>query len=466
MAEAYLILFWVAFFRKFIAGPYTYCTGEHLENYFSYWRYLGEQVRNCKGWFRDSFYYYEPGGIPFMCAWYPPQILTAFFGSFFAIDFSFILYTLQLFAHYLFASFFAYYLFDYMGYAVWISLIGATALTYATRFVNLNGALAYTPCWLPFILWACISGHPILAGIGIYMMFSAGYTTMFLYLLPVIAVFLLKLDNPFLAISVSSILCAPQLAYTVNYMRKTVRGATTYEQRAIGSVPPWHFISLIFPIHLNMNNVLYVEYVYRVGRVILLGIIFASNWMLGIAALFCCYMMMGKYVKAPIVLRIPAKWSYLLSVILIFLGVEGLIAYQQFSPLLLALHSADLIFTHPGIMKIFPFTEYPVKPSKAFSGELATHSYVGKASGLPWPLRAGYINKIKTLGYKGGSSLKSTAKFFGYDSNGCSSHDWFDMKDGDDGIEEYGVSHAYTHHKLSDHWKETEVSHLYEWHSI
>jgi hypothetical protein len=77
MAISALLIFWYLFFFRFWENPYQFATSEHFENYFSYWRWMGKQMRKGRGWFKDKIYYYNPGGIPFMMAWYPLQILTA-----------------------------------------------------------------------------------------------------------------------------------------------------------------------------------------------------------------------------------------------------------------------------------------------------------------------------------------------------------------------------------------------------
>jgi len=465
MAYTFLILYWLLSFSRLFAAPYSYATGEHLENYFSYWRYTGEQIRKLKGWFRDDLYYYEPGAIPFLSAWYLPHIISSFCGSFLSLNHSFILYTGQLLLHYLFASFFAYNLFLLLGYTPVLSFMCATALTYATRFLNLNGALAYTPCWLAFTLWAIASGMPIVAGLGFFMMFSAGYTTMFLYFMPVIGFFALSMGTEAIItfIATSSVLIAPQALYTASYYKKTVRKETTYEQRAIGSVHPFGVLGLFIPININYNSVLFVEYTFRVGRVVAIAALLSRNGFLWGCAIICVYLMLGKYVRAPVFLRIPAKWSYVLSIVIVFMAADFLSGVSSSHlGVLCFLQCLDTIYTHPSIMFIWPFTEYPVPPNKAFSSKLATYKFGGRVSGLPWPLRAGYVNGIKTLGYKGGSCLASVAKFFNFDSNGSPYHDWFLLKDSEEGIEEYDVRFAYTRFQVSDKWKRTSIRHLYE----
>lgn len=458
--EAILILFWFVFFRKFFWSPFSFATGEHLENYFTYWRWCGEQIRKGKTWLKDDLYYFRPGSIPFLNSFYPPHLITSLLGSFLSINLAFILYTFQLLAHYLFASIFAYKLLLLLGFSPVVCIMGATSLVYFQRFVNLNGSLAYTPCWLPFLLWAIVVGNPYLTAIGVLMMLLGGYLPMILYLSPLIMGFGITF-HAYLGLFMGCCLCLPQLVNICQYYRHTVRGNASYSERGKGSTPLSYILYIYIHILKNTNGVLFVEYSFRIGRVMAVMCIFCTNWALWMIAITAFYLMMGKYSRSPIFFRIPAKWSYLLGPVMVLMacdGISGLTIVWPFA----VIHLIDLLLTHPQIMFLWPFTEKPIKPSLAFEGKLAQYvANDGKVSNLPWPLRAGYGTNTRTLGYKGGSSLKDLADYFGYDSNGSAFHDWFMFKGDTDELDEFEVKYAITNRRLSDRWTYTPIRNLY-----
>lgn len=458
-----LITFWLLFFRRFFENPYHYATGEHVSNYFPYWRWMGQQIRKGKGWFKDDNYYFNSGGIPFLGAWYPPNMFLAFVGNFLSVDRSFILYTFSLFVHYLAGSIFAFALFSQWA-DPWIALIATLSLTYGMKGINLNGALTFTWNWIPVILYFLSQGNSLVAGLCTVMMFSAGYTTMLVYTFPLFLFFAFRDCNVFIY-TLPLVLCVPQLLHTFRHMRKTVRTKTSYEQRAIGSVPPWHFISFLIPLRFNMNGVNWHEMSYGIGRIGFLMACFCTEWRLWALLGLGLYLMLGKYIKAPVVLRVPVKWSYITTIALAYMiSLFPDILPTKALIILFLLHAWDILIQHSPLLTAN--CEGPKKPSEAFNTELTTyldeHLGTARVSGLPFPLYCGYINGYKTLGYTGGSCLSDMAKFFKFDSNGSPYHDWFDFRDDDKFATDYGVRFAYTKHKVNPvNWKKTQIKHLY-----
>ena len=92
--QYFLVVFWVLFFRKFFLNPYSHATSENLSTYYPLWRHIGT-----KGFKQD--YYPTLKGIPFLSAWYPVHLLSAWGGRVLSLDHSFILYEFVKLAHYL-----------------------------------------------------------------------------------------------------------------------------------------------------------------------------------------------------------------------------------------------------------------------------------------------------------------------------------------------------------------------------
>jgi hypothetical protein len=164
--------------------------------------------------------------------------------------------------------------------------------------------------------------------------------------------------------------------------------------------------------------------------------------------------------------RIPARYTYVVGLSLAMLALAG---YQSFSAagqrLVLLLQGLSLLFTLPRLWPMTPYCQRWECPSQAFDTPLTRFLSAknGRVSGLPYPLRTGQINRIRTLGYNGGSQSQAMAQARG-DPNphGSGAHDWFALKEDGPALDAYGVRYAYTYRRLSGTWRPTSIPHLYE----
>lgn len=392
---------------------------------------MGDCIRNGCQWFKDRIYFLYAGGIPFTGAWYAPHWITATLGSQLPLNSRFIFYTVYMFLHALGSLFFCYGICQHLGISVDMSLLICVSLIGSYCHFSCHFSLISTVTWFLGIVYGLTIQNAWLVGASIWLALGAGYWTYLMIMsIPMLFCTAQLREFPYLAF-----LAIPQFITTAWYMSKSIRMKSTYEEKARGSVPPWYFLTLIIPFKLN-TDVLYPELRMNIGRAILPFFFFCTNPGLYFMTFLSAYMMTGKYVKAPIPLRLPCKWIYLFIPSLILTCANGLYKFPDLIPIVLLLQTADiLIFQKDLLFK--PFSEFGRKPSVAFEQIVDSEDY--RVSNLPFPQRAGYINFNRTLGYKGGCSLQVMADYFGYDSNGASSHNWYDYKDTDGS--EFGIKY-------------------------
>lgn len=177
-----LVLFWGFFFRRFLfQNPYCYATSEPLDTAFPSSRLLGEWYRSgCHGEV-DPYYYPYYTGIPFLHSFYPPHVLTSVIGSMLPLDAHWILYTLGVCLHFLWASIGAYLLFS-LGFPPTLSFLGAITLAYMGYSVKQNACINYTTAWTPWVILGAITHNPWVMGLSLGMGCLAGYWALWIYL--------------------------------------------------------------------------------------------------------------------------------------------------------------------------------------------------------------------------------------------------------------------------------------------
>lgn len=446
-----LFLFWCIFFRKFIFSPYDFATSDHMSTYFSSWRYFGQQLRKRES-LHDPYHFGSVSGIPFTCVWYPVHLITGLVGSFMSLNMSFIFYTGQLLLHYFLASIFAYILFG--------NLFMAITLAYAMRAINLNQSIVYSWCWT---LGAIATGNPLC----LFLAVAGGYWPIVLFACPFVL-----MSMGLEALFVAGLLCLPQLIITLRYMKSSVRAKASYESRSLGSVHPILLLSYAWPMRLNHNGVLYPELSFGIGRIALLIALFAPISLYTAIALVGVYLMLGKYVKAPIIGRIPARASYMVTIALCFMAnpIVSTMGYNLYVVLLL-LQAWDIIHNHSPLILFEPFMEHASKPSHQYDIAITDFlkNRVGsyRVSGLLHPLFAGHISGIRGLGYCGGMMTLKNAKERGIrDMNGAGdAHDWFAYKEDGVELDRYGIKYALfppEEKLIPGKWQRTDIIGLWE----
>ena len=129
--------------------------------------------------------------------------------------------------------------------------------------------------------------------------------------------------------------------------------------------------------------------------------------------------------------------------------------------ILLLLQAWDLSMSVGRLIPTDPYCQRWERPETAYSSPLATFltGKSGRVSGLPYPLRTGQVNRIKTLGYNGGSQAQWMADLRGDPNpNGSGAHDWFALEEDSDKLDWYGVEYAYTYRPLKQpKWEPTPI---------
>lgn len=460
-----LTLFWIIAFRSFFLNPWSFATSETISRDFPLWRHIGEQLR--KGQLpHDPYYNPTLWGIPFCNMWYPTHLITSWVGSHLPLDISFLLFMGHALIHYLFASVCAYLLF--LPYGILPALFGAITLVYAQPYIRTCCFQMYSICWIPFILLTLTTGHPILAGVGCYMLMAGGYPGIMMYTLPIFLFIGWEHIGGFL---LSLTLCIPQTIVTSRYLKTSVRTLQKYKDRAIGSLPLWHIVTQpLLLTRKNLNGVLYPETSLSIGRIAL--VIGCISIGMNFPTLILClsiYLMMGRYSRSPIPMRVAARGYYLWPIAwayLVMLTLSTLQVGTEILAILLLLHSWDIIANNIPNMLFFPFMEEAGKPSEQFDTPLTRYltshmSMDDRVSGLPHPLFTGYIGKYRTLGYVGGCEELEHWRWIGSGNpQGSSSHDWFDFHPYDNPGDVRDIKYAYTH-ECPRGWGDTPVKNLY-----
>lgn len=334
------------------------------------------------------------------------------------LDWQFAILAWMGYAHYLWGSFLAFCYFATFC-NVPVALFGAITLTYAGYFIKpQNPCIVFTNAWIPGIL----IGGPI-GAISFGLAILGGYWPVLIYFAPIALAL-----NP--EISAGLVLGLPQIIPFCWYWPKSIRHGRKADGK-FGAVPLWRFFDLLAPDlgRTSINGVLFTEMSMYAGILALAFAIMApiSMWtgvMVGAAILSLGF--------APF--RIPARWLHLFTYGLVFTAVSGMsrVSSTQAAWFLLFLQAFDLS-RNAGLQPIWPFCEWVKKPSQHFTnGLIALKENIGnfRVSGLPFPFFTGYLLGVRTLGYTGGFSLKKMCKFRGVtDSNGQSTHNWFDTCD-------------------------------------
>ena len=277
-----------------------------------------------------------------------------------------------------------------------------------------------------------------------------------------------------LAYTLGLLIALPQLIPAVRYWPKSIRiGQTARDKQTIGSVPPTRLLKGLFTtrIHDQVDGVFYPEVCTYVGILGFIFALFSTSWHQWILATLAGCIAIGRYCKlfhwcSPLMLRIPARMCYFLNLALVFMAVAGLSRFQFTSEALWViclLQAFDLATNSSSLWPMQPFVQKWEKPSKTshtlLIGFLYRNLGTYKVSGLPFPLSTGQIHGFRTLGYKGGSTLKSVARFHGT-SNPMG--DWTGSQINKEDLDWFGVRYSYSYRPLERlGWIKTEVAHLY-----
>lgn len=365
----YLILFgyWLLFWRKFLWNPYQLCTSEIASTFFPHWRWMGKQLRQGIFPAKDEIYYKLPGSIPFLATFYPPNLLTAYIGSFLKEDHAFRLYAYFILAHYLLCSFFAFALFG--------NLFGAITLAYAGYVIKPNTpTFVFTATWVPLAL---IGGQ--LGGLAFGLSLLGGYYPILVYILPVVAV----MGDYYTILGL--FLALPQLVPFLGYFSRSVRMGEKVD-RKFGQLPWCRLLDLINPSRFigTVNGVHYPEVMMYMGIATLLLFSHLSMWHLGI--LLASLIALG---IAPCVQRIPSRALYLLT-----LSICGAMKVPESLPILLL--QAFLLLKNASIYPSFPFNQWWDRPSKLYKKRPKSYN---------WPFVTGYREGVKISDYEGAFRL-------------------------------------------------------------
>ena len=271
------------------------------------------------------------------------------------------------------------------------------------------------------------------------------------------------------ALVVGLLMASPQLWLACRYYPSSVRATqTAQEKQALGSLPwPTLLKRMVSLQRLEwVDGVAPSETQCYPGMVLLLGVLLAPlSWWHGVL-LLSSLLAMGRYTPlfdwtARLHLRIPARYSYLVNLSLLMLGLSGWASRSLTSHglVVLLLAAWELLVRFPSLSPTTPYCQRWMKPSDALVMPIAqflqTHLREARVSGLPYPHRTGLLGQFRTLGYNGASQPQWMASL----RPGEGGHDGVAS---DAPLTVFGVKYAYTLRPLHvPQWRPTFMPHLY-----
>lgn len=368
MESLILLAYWLLFWQKHLRNPYLLCTSEIASTFFPHWRWMGQQLRQGIFPAQDEIFYKLPGSIPFLATFYPPNLISAYLGSFLKEDHAFRLYAYFIIAHYLLCSYFAYALFG--------NLFGAITLAYAGYVIKPNTpTFVFTATWVPLAL----TGGPW-GALGLNMSLLGGYYPILVYILPVVAI----MGSYYTILAV--LLAAAQILPFLGYFKRSVRMGEKVD-RKFGRVPWYRLLDLISPKRFigTVNGVHYPEVMMYMGIAPFLIANLRNIW--GVTLLLGVMIACG---LIPPFQRIPGRVLYLITLAISFLSQQASISW-----IVLTIQSV-LLLRNSSIYPSFPFNQWWNKPSKL---------YAQKPKQYNWPFVTGYREGVRISDYAGAFRL-------------------------------------------------------------
>lgn len=413
----------------------------------------------------DPYYWINAHAHPVISTFYPPQILSSWWGAK-QRDLDVSLRTLlwTIYAHILLSLVGWFTLVNCWSNPL-VAIFGAITFTLAGYNWKQQPCSQYTFAWFPWLLYGIATNNYWLAGVASGMVYLSGYYPIGIQILAVASLATIAWSIPLtmLWVPIGLVIGSPQLIPFLRYLPKTIR---TANNSGIGKVPWWHFGSLVFPkaFRWSVSGVGYWEMRYYIGLIPLFTIWYTRSravWLIVLSILLMLGIC-GKYLP-----RIPARFSYTFQFALIWCAIDGM-NHMHLSnhivSILCLLQAFDLWYNNSSLLVNHPYTELYQKPSWAFNTKLTRflEANLGdnRVSGLPYPLFTGHINRLKTIGYCGGMQLKLMAKWRHDEcSDGSGQHDFFKGDGNPDDLSRFRVKYAWTSTKLN--WPSTNIRNLY-----
>ena len=276
------------------------------------------------------------------------------------------------------------------------------------------------------------------------------------------------MDQLYQALLIGLLIASPQLWYSLRYYPRSVRKQRSYEDKvAIWSIPLHTILRnlLTYRNRQQIDGVFHPEVVCYTGIVPLVAaLIYSRHPLWWLILTLSISLAMGRHFPLFrwthwLQLRNPSRYSYFISLAVVFLAVDGFRQLPpRWQPIALLLTAADLLFTASYLWPMVPYCQRWERPSKVFKTPMTSFLLAkgGRVSGLPYPLRTGQVNRIKTLGYAGASCPQAMREVR------RGTHDWFLEDEDGDRLDNYGVAYTYTYRPLRGKWKPTPIPHLYQ----
>ena len=395
---------------------FLFARSELLSTFFPTWLWQGSEWLKRKVPKHDS-YWLNAHAHPVLSTYYPPGILSSMLGNLFGLDTAFKIFVAQILGHYILA-FVGYFLLIQAHFGPLVALFGAITFTFQAAHLKQQPCIVYTLAWFPWVA--------ICPWLGVSMILLAGYYPLAVFLLPTSGLLTHDIGSWLIGFLIGGI----QLVPFLKYLPKTIRGkveapsdSPTERKFYFGLTPlillllnfKLIYLALLIPVLLLFNK----TSLFRVPQR---------------ALILSCY---GAIYFSLLILKDMSN----LKIVLLIL-VQGFDIW---------------LFNHE-LLPPRPFCELWEKPSRAFNTKLTRFLEKnlgdGKVAGLPYPLFAGHINKLRTIGYCGSMQNNLMWKW-----RHSFKHDPFIDGVNEDDLSRFRIKYAFSRKKLS--WPSTSIRNLY-----
>jgi hypothetical protein len=251
----WLFIIWLIFFcQPIFFNRFMYSTADLLNENFSIWSFIGNSLRQGSLPLSDPYYL---GNDFFAVCWtallYPLTIPLAYIGSFLSLDNRMYLLELTSIFHIFIASLSVDYLLKTLKLSKMARLFGSVCFAYSSFLIISTTNLTHiqSVCWIPLVIAFFWQRKPLGASIALSLAVLGGHPTEALYCMEILliwALFRKSIKTWFLIGLFTFLITSPQVIPMLIHFTHSVRNnASFYELTKIGSVPPFYWITLLFP---------------------------------------------------------------------------------------------------------------------------------------------------------------------------------------------------------------------------
>jgi hypothetical protein len=253
--KKWYVLIWLAFFcQPIFFNRFMYSTADLLNENFSIWTFIGNELRAGRFPVYDPYYLGKDFiGVAWTAVFYPLTMPLAYIGSFLSLDNRMYLLEITSLFHVFIASLTMDYLLKTLKLSKLARIFGSICFSYSSFLIIATTSLTHiqSVCWLPLVLALFWQNKPLGASIALSLSLLGGHPTEAIYGLEIGLFYALWVGRFKVWAKMclfTFLICLVQIIPTMLHYFNSVRANVSFEQlTTIGSVPPFYYITLIFP---------------------------------------------------------------------------------------------------------------------------------------------------------------------------------------------------------------------------